>query len=172
MEAQRQRARAARSKEESMQVQSDLLQNITDAFDFVGYETLVTNATIKAIVLDEAKVDQLPAHQEGWVFFNRSPFYAEMGGQVADSGIILDGDQEVGQVLDVKKAPQGQFMHRIKTGEMPLTVGQSYTLEVDRAARLKTNQNHTATHLLHRALKVVLGSHANQAGSYVGPDRC
>lgn len=171
MEAQRQRARAARSKEESMQVQSDLLQNITDAFDFVGYETLVTNATIKAIVLDEAKVDQLPAHQEGWVFFNRSPFYAEMGGQVADSGIILDGDQEVGQVLDVKKAPQGQFMHRIKTGDMPLTVGQSYTLEVDRAARLKTNQNHTATHLLHRALKVVLGSHANQAGSYVGPDR-
>ncbi|MCW6665140.1 alanine--tRNA ligase [Aerococcaceae bacterium NML191219] len=171
MQAQRERARAARSQEESMSVQSDVLQKITDAFDFVGYDVLTTNATIKAIVQDDVRIDQLPAHSEGWVIFNRSPFYAEMGGQVADKGGVYDGDTLLAEVIDVKKAPQGQFMHRVRVLEVPLNAQQSYTLTVERSARIKTNQNHTATHLLHRALKLVLGEHANQAGSYVGPDR-
>lgn len=171
MQAQRERARAARSQEESMSVQSDVLQKITDAFDFVGYDVLTTNATIKAIVQDDVRIDQLPAHTEGWVIFNRSPFYAEMGGQVADKGGVYDGDTLLAEVIDVKKAPQGQFMHRVRVLEVPLNAQQSYTLTVERSARIKTNQNHTATHLLHRALKLVLGEHANQAGSYVGPDR-
>lgn len=171
MQAQRERARAARSQEESMSVQSDVLQKITDAFDFVGYDVLTTNATIKAIVQDDVRIDQLPAHTEGWVIFNRSPFYAEMGGQVADKGGVYDGDTLLAEVIDVKKAPQGQFMHRVRVLEVPLNAQQSYSLTVERSARIKTNQNHTATHLLHRALKLVLGEHANQAGSYVGPDR-
>ncbi|MCW6680681.1 alanine--tRNA ligase [Aerococcaceae bacterium NML130460] len=171
MQAQRERARAARSQEESMSVQSDVLQKITDAFDFVGYDVLTTNATIKAIVQDDVRIEQLPAHSEGWVIFNRSPFYAEMGGQVADKGGVYDGDTLLAEVIDVKKAPQGQFMHRVRVLEVPLNAQQSYSLTVERSARIKTNQNHTATHLLHRALKLVLGEHANQAGSYVGPDR-
>ncbi|MCW6653112.1 alanine--tRNA ligase [Aerococcaceae bacterium NML210727] len=171
MQAQRERARAARSQEESMSVQSDVLQKITDAFDFVGYDVLTTNATIKAIVQDDVRIEQLPAHSEGWVIFNRSPFYAEMGGQVADEGGVYDGDTLLAEVVDVKKAPQGQFMHRVRVLDVPLNAQQSYTLTVERSARIKTNQNHTATHLLHRALKLVLGEHANQAGSYVGPDR-
>ncbi|MDO4774812.1 MAG: alanine--tRNA ligase [Aerococcaceae bacterium] len=171
MQAQRERARAARSQEESMSVQSDVLQKITDAFDFVGYDVLTTNATIKAIVQDDVRIEQLPAHSEGWVIFNRSPFYAEMGGQVADKGGVYDGDTLLAEVIDVKKAPQGQFMHHVRVLEVPLNAQQSYTLTVERSARIKTNQNHTATHLLHRALKLVLGEHANQAGSYVGPDR-
>ncbi|MCR8969100.1 alanine--tRNA ligase [Facklamia sp. 7083-14-GEN3] len=171
MEEQRERARAARSDEGSMAIQSPTLQGIDYDFDFVGYDQLTSNATIKYIVVDDQEVDQLPANSEGIVFFNRSPFYAEMGGQVADLGGIFDGDQMLAEVLDVQKSPHGQFMHKVKTFEMPLNRNQSYTLTVDRQARMRTNQNHTATHLLHKALKEVLGDHANQKGSYVGPDR-
>ncbi|MGF3183521.1 alanine--tRNA ligase [Facklamia sp. P12934] len=171
MEEQRERARAARTDEGSMAIQSTTLQAIDYEFDFVGYEQLSSDATLKYIVVDDQEVDQLPANSEGIVFFNRSPFYAEMGGQVADLGGIFDGDQMLAEVLDVQKSPHGQFMHKVKTLEMPLNREQSYTLTVDRQARMRTNQNHTATHLLHKALKEVLGDHANQKGSYVGPDR-
>ncbi|MGF3073113.1 alanine--tRNA ligase [Facklamia sp. P13069] len=171
MEEQRERARAARTDEGSMAIQSTTLQAIDYEFDFVGYEQLSSDATLKYIVVDDQEVDQLPANSEGIVFFNRSPFYAEMGGQVADLGGVFDGDQMLAEVLDVQKSPHGQFMHKVKTLEMPLNREQSYTLTVDRQARMRTNQNHTATHLLHKALKEVLGDHANQKGSYVGPDR-
>lgn len=171
MEEQRERARSARSQEESMNVQTDVYRNITSEFEFVGYDILSTNATIKAIVIDNKVVTEVPAQSQGWVIFNRSPFYAEMGGQIADRGLIFDGEEVVATVLNVKKAPNGQFMHLIETKHLPLSEGQSYTLAVDRQIRMKTNQNHTATHLLHKALKDVLGEHANQAGSYVGPDR-
>ena len=171
MEEQRQRARAARSQEGSMSVQSTAIQAIDFDFDFVGYSQLSTNATIKHIVVDDKEVNTLDKNSEGIVFFNRSPFYAESGGQVADTGGIFDGDELLAEVVDVKKGPHGQFMHKIKTGQLPLNVGQSYTLMVDRDERIRTQQNHTATHILHKALKEVLGEHANQAGSYVGPDR-
>ncbi|MGX7109680.1 alanine--tRNA ligase [Facklamia miroungae] len=171
MEAQRERARSARSDAGSMAIQSSTLHAIDYDFDFVGYDQLTTNATIKHIVVNDQEVDQLPAHSEGILFFNRSPFYAEMGGQVADIGGVFDGDQMLAEVLDVQKGPHGQFMHKVKSLEMPINRDQSYTLTVDRQARMRTNQNHTATHLLHKALKEVLGDHANQKGSYVGPDR-
>lgn len=171
MEAQRQRARAARSDESSMSVQSATLQGIDYDFSFVGYDQLSTNASLKHIVMDDQEVDQVPANSQAYLFFNRSCFYAEMGGQIADKGGIYDGETLMAMVLDVKKGPHGQFMHKVKTLDYPLNVGQSYTLIVDRQSRFKTNQNHSATHLLHRALKEVLGDHANQAGSYVGPDR-
>lgn len=171
MQAQRDRARAARTQEDSMSVQTTVLSDITDEFEFMGYDQLTANATIKAIVIGDARLDQIPAQAEGWVFLNRSPFYAEMGGQVADQGGIYDGEDMLAEVLDVQKAPNGQFMHKVRTFESPLNTDQSYTLSVDRQARLRINQNHTATHLLHKALKVILGEHANQAGSYVGPDR-
>ncbi|MGX7098916.1 alanine--tRNA ligase [Globicatella sanguinis] len=171
MEAQRERARSARSNEESMSVQTDVFRNIESEFEFVGYTQLSSNATIKAIVQDNERIEQLPKESQGWVIFNRSPFYAEMGGQIADKGYIFDGEEILGEVLNVKKAPNGQFMHLIQTKALPLNEEQSYTLAVDRQHRINTNKNHTATHLLHKAIKDVLGSHANQAGSYVGPDR-
>ena len=171
MAKQKEQARSARSNEGSMSVQSAALQEIDYDFDFVGYDQLSTNATLKYLVAGDQKVNQLPSHSEGYAFFNRSPFYAEMGGQIADDGGIFDGETMIAEVLDVQKSPHGQFMHKVRTFDLPLNVDQSYTLSVDRANRLKTNKNHTATHLLHRGLKNVLGSHANQAGSYVGPDR-
>ncbi|WP_124058935.1 alanine--tRNA ligase [Vaginisenegalia massiliensis] len=171
MEAQRQRARSARSQEESFSVKSEAFKQIDVDFEFVGYTQLETNGTIKVIIQDDQQIDKLAPHSQGWVVFNRSPFYAEMGGQVADKGGIFDGETMLAEVLDVKKAPNGQFMHLLKTFDMPLLVEQSYSLEVDRASRIKTNQNHSATHLLHKALRTILGEHAHQAGSYVGPDR-
>lgn len=171
MSEQRERARAARSDEQSMSIQSEILQEIDADFTFLGYEQIKANGTVTAIVVDDQRSNQLPPHSQGWVFFNRSPFYAESGGQVADQGGIFDGEDLFAEVLDVQKAPNGQNMHYLKTYEYPINVDQSYTLEVDGSARMRTRKNHTATHLLHQGLKTVLGEHANQAGSYVGPDR-
>lgn len=171
MQQQRDRARAARSDEGSMQIQSAVLTEIDAPFEFVGYDTLYTNASITAIVAEDTLVDQLKAGETGWVFFNRSPFYAESGGQIADTGAIYDGDEAIAKVLDVKKAPNGQFMHKVEVGDLPLFNEQSYTLIVDRTSRMLTEKNHSATHLLHAGLRKYLGDHVHQAGSYVGPDR-
>lgn len=171
MEAQRERARSARSTEGSMKVQSDVLRDIATEFEFLGYDLLETNASIMAIIQDDRQVDTIVPQESGWLVFNRSPFYAEMGGQVADHGGLYDGIDRIADVVDVKKMPNGQFMHQVEEVRQPLQKGQSYTLKVDAGDRLKICQNHTATHLLHRGLKVILGNHANQAGSYVGPNR-
>lgn len=171
MEAQRERARAARSDEESMSAQSKTLQNINADFEFLGYTHLEAPATLTAIVVNDELQDYLAVGQEGWVFVNQSPFYAEAGGQVADAGAIYAGDTFIGKVQDVQKAPNGQNMHLITPETQDLRLNETYQLVVDRDARLKTNQNHSATHLLHKALSEVLGDHAHQAGSYVGPDR-
>lgn len=171
MESQRERARSARSDEGSMKAQSDVLLKLDVPSEFVGYDMLETNGTVKAIIIEDQLVDQVPAESEGIVIFNRTPFFSEKGGQIADAGGIYDGDDLIAEIIDVQLAPNGQNMHRIKTKEYPLNKEQSYTLRVDRTLRLKTMKNHTATHLLHYACQQVLGSHALQHGSYVGPDR-
>lgn len=169
MTAQRERARAARQKEESMNVQSELYTNITVDSEFVGYDTTVVSSVATVIVAQEAVVERVEGNQTAQVFFDKTPFYAEMGGQVADTGIVYDeAGQVVAHVMDVKKAPNGQAMHVINT-VLPLEVGKTYTLHVDTERRQKITNNHTATHLLHQALKDVLGEHANQAGSFVSP---
>lgn len=171
MAAQQDRARSARSQESSMQVQKEALAKIDSDFTFVGYDRLSADGTITYIVVDDQIVDHLPAGETGWVFFNRSPFYAEMGGQIADTGGIYDGSEYIADITDVQKAPNGQFMHQVTSQSLALHAHQSYTLNVQGSRRHKIMQNHTATHLLHQVLKEVLGNHANQAGSYVGPDR-
>ncbi|WP_273478239.1 alanine--tRNA ligase [Ignavigranum ruoffiae] len=171
MEQQRERARNARSQESSMNIQSAILTEIDSDFDFVGYHQLETDASILYIIQEDQLLDKYEGPQGAWLVFNRSPFYAEMGGQIADQGGLYDGFDLIASIKDVKKMPNGQFMHKVEETSMPLLKNQSYTLRVDPTARQKTNQNHTATHLLHQGLKRILGPHANQAGSYVGPDR-
>src|SRR5699024_10586563 len=101
------------------------------------------------------------------VIFAQTPFYAEMGGQVADTGWILDEkDQIAAIVTNVQKAPNGQYLHQVEI-ERSLVKGSSYHLQVDSSRHNRIIKNHTATHLLHKALKEVLGEHANQAGSLV-----
>lgn len=169
MKAQRERARNARSKELSMGVQSALLTDIKVESEYVGYEVLEAESELLVLIQDEALVDSV-SEGEVQAIFAQTPFYAEMGGQIADTGDIIDGSgQVVAHVTDVKKAPNGQFLHALEVKEA-LTVGQTYQLVVDKARHNRIIKNHTATHLLHKALKEVLGSHANQAGSLVTPD--
>lgn len=168
MDAQRARARSARSTELSMGVQSALLTDIKVESRFVGYESLEANSELLVIIQEEQLLDTVTTG-EAKLIFKETPFYAEMGGQVADTGTVVDQSGAiVAEITDVKKAPNGQFLHTAKvTGN--LTEGASYFLQVDQHRRNKIIKNHTATHLLHKALKEVLGSHANQAGSLVAP---
>lgn len=168
MDAQRARARSARLTELSMGVQSALLTDIKVESRFVGYESLEANSELLVIIQEEQLLDTVTTG-EAKLIFKETPFYAEMGGQVADTGTVVDQSGViVAEITDVKKAPNGQFLHTAKvTGN--LTEGASYFLQVDQHRRNKIIKNHTATHLLHKALKEVLGSHANQAGSLVAP---
>lgn len=170
MENQRQRARAARQDVDSMHVQSGVLGEIQEASEFIGYGQLSVESTVVTLLKDGILTESASEGEEVQFILDRTPFYAESGGQVADKGTV-SGETFIADVKDVQKAPNGQNLHTaiIRSGEM--TKGAKVHAEVDQAARKLTMRNHTATHLLHRALKDVLGEHVNQAGSYVGPDR-
>ncbi|EOB3347426.1 alanine--tRNA ligase [Enterococcus faecalis] len=168
MDAQRERARSARSKETSMGVQSALLTDIKVESKFVGYTELTHDSELFVIIQGDALVNEASAGTAELIFAE-TPFYAEMGGQIADRGYVKNTAGEVvANVVDVKKAPNGQFLHKVEV-LAPLAEGQIYQLQVDERMRTRILKNHTATHLLHRALKDVLGEHANQAGSLVAP---
>ncbi|MFD2306225.1 alanine--tRNA ligase [Enterococcus termitis] len=168
MEAQRERARSARSKETSMGVQSAVLTDIKVESTFVGYTELQATSQLLVILKEEDIVNEL-SQGSAQLIFAQTPFYAEMGGQVADKGTIKDQNGTiVAHVENVLKAPNGQFLHTVQvTGT--LKEGATYDLHVDEKMRNRILKNHTATHLLHRALKDILGDHANQAGSLVAP---
>ncbi len=168
MNAQRERARAARNTESSMGVQSAVLTDIKVDSKFVGYTELAAESKLLIILQDEEIIDSV-SEGTAQVIFAETPFYAEMGGQVADHGTIEAADGTVvGNVVNVVKAPNGQFLHTVEVISL-LTEGSSYQLKVNEKMRNRILKNHTATHLLHRALKDILGEHANQAGSLVAP---
>lgn len=170
MEAQRNRARAARQNVDSMQVQSEVYGNIHDESEFVGYDTISVTTKVTTIVHGEAFAKSASEGDEIQVILMQTPFYAESGGQIADHGII-ENESFRGFVKDVQKAPNGQNLHTVIVESGELFTGVEVTATVDQALRSHTVKNHSATHLLHQALKDVLGTHVNQAGSYVGPDR-
>lgn len=170
MQDQRNRARAARQVADSFSVQSAVLSEVIVPSEFVGYyQTSIQSELLVVISEDELKEQVMP-EQTAQLIFRQTPFYAEMGGQVADTGLIKNMDGEtVAVVVDVKRAPNGQNLHivEIKTG---ISTNNVYILEVDEVRRRNITKNHTATHLLHQALRDVLGSHATQAGSLVTPN--
>ncbi|MBD8028229.1 alanine--tRNA ligase [Ureibacillus sp. Re31] len=170
MNEQRERARAARADVDSMQVQSEVLANLTQESNFVGYETLQTETKVVAIVSNGQMADYASEGEEVLVLLAETPFYAEMGGQVADHGKISN-DSFTAFVKDVQKAPNGQPLHTVIVESGEMHVDDVVTAMVDRDERNLVVKNHTATHIMQRALKDVLGDHVNQAGSYVGPDR-
>ncbi|GAB7386486.1 alanine--tRNA ligase [Bacillaceae bacterium] len=170
MEEQRERARAARQDVDSMQTQGGVLADLTVKSEFVGYNELVTSAKVAAIIYNDQLVDMIGENAVCQVILDRTPFYAESGGQVADKGIISSGGTQA-QVEDVQKGPNGQHVHTVRVLSGRLRVGDTVEARVHRASRADIVKNHTATHLLHRALKDVLGEHVNQAGSLVAPDR-
>lgn len=169
MQKQKERARSARSTEKSMGVQSDLLTDLKTESKYVGYDTLRVDNAILENVIQDGKLTDIVEPGEARVLFNITPFYAEMGGQVADQGEIRDVNGEiVAEVIDVQHAPNGQNLHTIKALKK-MHSGAAYTLEVNRAFHLKVEKNHTATHLLDQALRDILGDHTQQAGSLVEP---
>ena len=170
MEAQRSRARAARQNVDSMQVQSAVFSNLQDESEFVGYDTLSVTTAVTSIVLGQELVNSAQEGEEVKIILTQTPFYAESGGQIADHGTI-ENDTFRGYVKDVQKAPNGQNLHTVVIESGELIAGTDVVATVDQTLRGHTIKNHSATHILHQALKDVLGTHVNQAGSYVGPDR-
>lgn len=139
--------------------------------EFTGYtETERLGARVTAIVVGDSEVDSLDAGQEGEVALDATPFYAESGGQVGDTG-LLENETLVATVLDTNAPVSGLHIHRVKIERGSLKVGDEVAALVDSERRRRIMLNHTATHLLHAALKEVLGSHIKQAGSLVAPDR-
>ncbi len=141
-----------------------------DATEFVGYESLEIESGILALVADGGEVDAIGAGEEGVVIVAKSPFYAEMGGQAGDIGLIVT---ETGKatVVDTKKNGDNVYFHIVKVEEGSISKGDMATLSVCKANRMAVCRNHSTTHLLHKALKEVLGTHVAQAGSEVTSKR-
>ncbi|QYR23432.1 alanine--tRNA ligase [Paenibacillus sp. sptzw28] len=171
MEQQRDRARAARQDTGGMNVQGGPLADFTDKSEFIGYEALTTEgAAVVAIVLENTLVEEAGEGSRVLLLLDRTPFYAESGGQIGDRGLIA-GTDFILSVEDVTKAPHGQPVHHAVVTSGIVRVGDRVQAAVSAQARDAVIKNHTATHLLHRALKDVLGEHVNQAGSLVEADR-
>ncbi|MEE0949591.1 alanyl-tRNA synthetase [Streptococcus equinus] len=163
MKEQQERARASVVKGGSMGMQNETLSNITEESVF-SYEEEVLDSTLSVIIADNERTEAVSEGQ-ALLVFAKTPFYAEMGGQVADHGVIKnDKGDIVARVTDVQKAPNGQALHTVEV-LASLSVGTTYTLEIDSKRRHSVIKNHTATHLLHAALHHVIGEHATQAGS-------
>ncbi|MGN6486964.1 MAG: alanine--tRNA ligase [Devosia sp.] len=137
--------------------------------EFLGYETETAEGVVTALVKGGQIVDALAAGEEGFVVLNQTPFYGESGGQVGDTG-TLAGEGNAADVLDTVKH-NGVFGHKVKVTAGTLQVGTPLLLNVDHSRRSAIRANHSATHLLHEALRLVLGDHVAQKGSLVTPDR-
>ncbi|MGE7119908.1 alanine--tRNA ligase [Peribacillus sp. NPDC046944] len=170
MEAQRERARSARQDVDSMQIQGGILGEIKVESEFVGYDQASIEAKIVAIVKNGELTTEAHEGEDVQVILDKTPFYAESGGQIADKGTLVSELVKV-DVLDVQKAPNGQNLHRVTVTAGTLTTDATVMAAVNQENRIQITKNHTATHLLHQALKDVLGTHVNQAGSLVQAER-
>ncbi len=138
--------------------------------EFVGYDSLSCESKILLMVADGREISEAAEGQSLEVVTETTPFYAEAGGQVGDGGEISGQDCEL-EVIDTVKDPTGLIIHRAKVISGRIQTGQAVQLQVDARKREATALNHTATHILHAALRQVLGDHVKQAGSLVAPDR-
>lgn len=163
MKEQQDRARAAVVKGGSMGMQNETLAGITESSTFL-YETETVDARLAVIIVDNER-SEVVSEGQALLVFDQTPFYAEMGGQVADRGVIKNTNGDiVARVIDVQKAPNGQALHTVDV-LASLALDTVYTLDIDHKRRYAVEKNHTATHLLHAALHNIIGEHATQAGS-------
>ncbi len=140
------------------------------ATEFLGYDTEAAEGVIQAIVRDGAAIDSASAGDKVQIVVNQTPFYGESGGQMGDTGVI-SGDSGKLVVGDTQKKGEGLFVHSAEVSEGTIKVGDAVVLTVDHARRSRLRANHSATHLLHEALREVLGTHVAQKGSLVAPER-
>ncbi len=141
------------------------------ATEFLGYDTEIAEGEIRAIVQRGNEVKSLKAGDEAQIVVNQTPFYGESGGQVGDRGVIRGANDAVFEVADTQKRLGDLFVHYGKVANGVFRVGEAVELAVDHDRRAATRANHSATHLIHEALRAVLGDHVAQKGSLVAPDR-
>ena len=143
------------------------------ATDFLGYDTEAAEAQLVAIVKDGRGVKSLGVDESGWLIFNQTPFYAEAGGQVGDTGHVrrLENEADVAEVSDTRRMAGGALIAHYVHPHATFAVGDTVALAVDHARRSAIRANHSATHLLHEALRNALGEHVAQRGSLNAPDR-
>jgi alanyl-tRNA synthetase len=173
MEAQKAEARKAWKGSGEAQTESlwfELKERL-GATEFLGYDTETAEGEIKAIIKDGKEVKGLKSGEEGQLVLNQTPFYGESGGQVGDQGLIRVGKDNRFRVTGTQKKLGEIWAHMGAVEAGALSVGDAATLEVDHERRTATRANHSATHLLHEALRQVLGEHVAQKGSLVEPGR-
>src|SRR5438477_1470477 len=172
MEQQKAKARAswAGSGEAATETIWFPLREKLGATEFLGYDTETAEGVVTALVRDGKEIAELKAGESGQMVLNQTPFYGESGGQVGDIG-TMTGDGIRGRVTDTQKRAGDVFVHSVTVNEGTLKVGSALALTVDHTRRSDIRRNHSATHLLHEALRQVLGDHVAQKGSLVAPDR-
>jgi alanyl-tRNA synthetase len=172
MDRQREKARAAwaGSGDTASEAIWFPLREKLGATEFLGYETETAEGVVGALVKDGAAVDQLKTGESGAIVLNQTPFYAESGGQVGDTG-VMTGDGVRFRVTDTQKKAGDLFVHLGTVEQGTLKAGAALQLDIDHSRRASIRAHHSATHLLHEALRQVLGDHIAQRGSLVAPDR-
>ena len=170
MEAQRKRSRSSGSFSGSMEMQTGYANLGVGASEFVGYNLMEQDSKIAAILSGGVSMDHATLGQQVEVVISQSPFYAEGGGQLGDRGII-SGPNGVLTVRDTQSPVAGLIVQRGTVEQGDISVGEPVTATVEAARRLDSSRNHSGTHILHAALRSVLGAHVRQAGSLVAPER-
>ena len=170
MDEHRQMAREARSKTGSSGWKDEDISLDVPKTVFTGYSTMTDTAEVIAIVVDGELVNTISEGQSGTIVLDKTPFYAESGGQTGDSGEIVTDEAEA-SVTDTKKYNKTIHLHEANVVKGSISVGDKVTAKVNSDQRKNTAKNHTCTHILHKVLKDMLGDHVNQAGSYVSQDR-
>ncbi|GAB4066916.1 alanine--tRNA ligase [Ancylobacter sonchi] len=171
----RQRAEARASWSGSGEAATDAvwfgIREKVGASEFLGYGTETAEGSIVALLADGVEVAEIAAGGRGLVVLNQTPFYGESGGQLGDAGVLTGEGGVRARVLDTQKKLGDVFVHEVEVESGTLTLGAALALDVDHTRRSAIRANHSATHLLHEALRRVLGDHVAQKGSMVGPDR-
>jgi len=170
MNKQRERARAARVDNESMHAQSELLTTLKTNSTFVGYQSEKVTTNIAAIIAENELLEKAQTNTFVSIILEETPFYAESGGQIADTGYIYTENASA-KVTNVQKAPNGQHIHYVEVEKGQFLNGEKVYASIHSVDRDKITKNHTATHLLHQALRDTFGNHLQQAGSLVTPER-
>ena len=172
MEAQRERARSARGETSYMGADENPINKVKADVEteFIGYTSTTSNGKVVVLATDEEFVSELVCGTKGYILTNKTPFYAEMGGQIGDTGIVT-GKNGSAYVYNTKKNVGGKTVHYVEVKEGSIKLNEEVTLTVDKTRRANICKNHTATHMLQAALKEVVGSHVHQSGSFVDNER-
>ncbi|MEG2353217.1 MAG: alanine--tRNA ligase [Clostridium sp.] len=172
MQVQREMARAARGESSYLGKEDSILDKVPNDINtkFTGYEEKSIKAKVLVLVKDDEFVSELSQGDNGVIIATKTPFYAEMGGQIGDRGVIESTNFKA-RVLDCQSNIGGKILHFVEVTEGKLLDGEEITLKIDECRRNTIGKNHTATHMLHKALKDVLGDHVHQSGSLVTEER-